>query len=154
MENINIYLYIAFLIGGLIFIGVAMKQYMTAKRAEKTWLTATGVVLNSDIKVHQSRSSRGQTTKYYKLQVSYQYQVKDQTFNGDRLGFGSGNFGKSKANKKFALYPQGAQVTVHYDPIDPSKAVLETEATDGGKFLTLGIFLLAIGVAAIFMFLK
>jgi hypothetical protein len=148
MENFNVILYAAFIIGGLIFIGVAINQYMKAKKAEKTWLTAPGVVLNSDIKVHRSRNSKGQTTTNYELQVSYQYQVKDQTYNGDRLGFGSGNYGKSKANKKIALYPQGAQVTVHYDPADPSKAVLETKATNAGNFLTLGILLIGMGVVA------
>ena len=149
MENFNILLYIAFLIGGLIFIGVAINQYMKAKKAEKTWLTAPGVVLNSDIQVRQSRSSRGQTTRSYLPQVSYQYQVKDQTYSGDRLGFGSGSYGKGKANKIIAVYPQGAQVTVHYDPADPSKAVLETTATDGVKFIALGIILIVMGAVAI-----
>jgi hypothetical protein len=150
MENFNVIFSVAILIGGFIFIGMAINQYLKAKNAERTWLTAVGVVLNSDIKVHQSRNSKGQTTKYYEPLVSYQYQVKDETYNGDRLGFGSGRYGKSKANKKIAIYPQGAQVTVHYNPADPSKAVLETTATDGGKFLALGIILIVLGVMAIF----
>jgi uncharacterized integral membrane protein len=154
MDNFNIIIYVAFLIGGLIFIGVAINQYMKAKKAEKTWLTAPGVVLNSDIQVRQSRSSRGQTTRSYLPQVSYQYQVKDQTYTGDRLGFGSGSYGKGKANKIIAVYPQGAQVTVHYDPADPSKAVLETKATAGGSLLALGIILLVMGVVLIFVLSK
>jgi hypothetical protein len=153
MENFNYIYFLVTLIGGIIFITLAILQYMKAKKAEKTWLTVPGVVLNSDIKVHLSRSSKGQTTKNYEPQVSYQYQVQDQTFNGDRLGFGSGSYGKSKANKKIAIYPQGAQVTVHYDPADPSKAVLETKAMGGGTFLTLGIILMVMGVVAIFRLL-
>ena len=149
MDNSNIIIYVAFLIGGLLFIFLAINQYMKAKKAEKTWLTAPGVVLNSDIQVRQSRSSKGQTTRSYLPQVSYQYQVNDQTYTGDRLGFGSGSYGKGKANKIIAVYPQGAQVTVHYDPADPSKAVLETTATDGVKFIALGIILIVMGAVAI-----
>jgi hypothetical protein len=154
MENINIIWYIALILGGLIFIGVAINQFMKAKKAEKTWLTIPGIVLNSAIKVNRSRNSKGQTTTNYEPQVSYQYQVKDQTYNGDRLGFGKASYGKGKADKKIALYPQGAQVTVHYDPADPSKAVLETKAMGGGLFLTLGIILLVLGIVAIFLLLN
>lgn len=154
MGNINIYLYVALILGGLIFIGVAINQVMKARKAEKTWLTVPGIVLNSAIKVNRSRNSKGQTTTNYEPQVSYQYQVKDQTYNGDRLGFGSGRFGKAKADRKIALYPQGAQVSVHYDPADPSKAVLETKAMGGGLNLTLGIILLVLGIVGIFLSLK
>jgi hypothetical protein len=76
------------------------------------------------MQVRQSRTTKGQTTSNYIPQSSYQFQVKDQIFTGDRLGFGSGSYGKGKANKKLTLYPQEAQVTVHYDPDDPSRAVL------------------------------
>jgi hypothetical protein len=154
MDNFNIYLFIAVLIGGLFFIGMAINQYMKAKKAEKTWLTAPGVVLTSELKVNRSRNSRGQTTTSYIPQVSYQYQVKDQTYNGNRLGFGSTGYGQGKANKKIALYPQGAQVTVHYNPADPSKAVLETKAANFGMYLALGIILLGLGIMGLVLFLK
>jgi hypothetical protein len=154
MENYNVFWFVAIFIGGLIFIGVAINQYMKAKKADKTWLTVPGVVLNSDIRVHRSRSSKGQTTTSYEPQVSYQYQVNLQTYNGDRLGFGSGSYGKAKADRKIAIYPQGAQVIVHYDPADPSKAVLETKAMGGVTFLTLGIILIVMGVWGMFTLMK
>jgi hypothetical protein len=154
MANTNVLIFGVVLLGGLIFLGLAINQYLKAKKAEKSWLTATGVVLNSGVNVHQSRNSKGQTTRSYIPKVNYQYQVKDQTYNGERLGFGSGSFGESKANKKIALYPQGAQVTVHYDPADPSKAVLETKATDFVKYLVFGIILTVLGIVLLFLLLK
>ena len=154
MGNINNFLYIAFILGGIIFIGAAINQIQKAKKAEKTWLTVHGTVLKSSIKVNRNRNSKGQTTTNYEPQVNYQYQVKDQTYSGDRLGFGSGRFGKAKADKKIALYPQGAQVIVHYDPADPSKAVLETKALGGGLNLILGILLLVLGIVGLYLSLK
>lgn len=145
MGNTNLLIFGVVLLGGLIFLGLAINQYLKAKKAEKSWLKTTGVVLNSGVEVRQSRNSKGQKTRSYIPKVSYQYQVKDQTYNSERLGFGSGSFGESKANKKIALYPLGVQVTVHYDPADPSKAVLETKATDFVKFLAFGIILSSIG---------
>jgi hypothetical protein len=152
--NTNMYLFILMLIGGLFFIGLAIRQNMKAKKAEETWLTTTGVVLSSTVKVQRSRNTKGQTRITYIPQVSYQYQVGDQTYTGDRLGFGSGSYGQAKANQKSIDYPQGGQVIVHYDPADPAKAVLETKAQGAGTFIVLGIILLAMGVLGMYVFLR
>jgi hypothetical protein len=150
LVNSNTLLYSGIILGGLVFIFVAINQYQKAKKAEKTWLTAPGVVLNSGVTSHRSRNSKGHTTVSYKPQVSYQYQVKDQTFTSDRLSFGSGSYSQAKAEKKIALYPHGAQVNVHFNPTDPSKSVLETKAASGGIFLTIGIILMVLGAIALF----
>jgi hypothetical protein len=124
-----------------------IRGVMKARKIKKTWLSTPGVVLNSEIKVQQSHSSSGQTTTKYEPQVSYQYQVKDQTYNGNRLGLESLLFlERTTANKKIDVYPQGAQVTVHYDPADPSKAVLETLATGKILMIVIGINIGAIGL--------
>ena len=145
MES-NTLIFGAFILGGVLFIGLAINQFMKARKAAETWPVAAGTVLNSSVQTHTRRNSRGQTTRSYEPRVSYQYQVGGQTFTGERLGFGNASYGQGKADKKIALYPQGAPVSVHYDPADPSKAVLETKAAGGASYLALGIILLVVGV--------
>jgi hypothetical protein len=48
---------------------------------------------------------------------------------------------KESAEQKAALYPVGAQVTVHYDPKNPSQAALEIK-TSSARF--------AVGLALVF----
>ena len=152
MENFSIILYIIFIIGGLIFFALAINQFRKAKKAAETWLTASGVVLDSSVTVHRSRTSKGNTSISYKPQVNYEYQVKDQKYSSDRIGFGSTSYSlRGKADKAIANYLQGAQVTVYYDPADPSKAVLETKAMGGVSFIVLGVILLVMGLIAIFV---
>ena len=155
MENFSIILYSVIVISGLIFFALAILQYMKAKKAAETWLTASGVVLDSSVTVHRGRTSKGHTTVSYKPQVNYEYQVKDQKYNNDRIGFGTAAYSfKGKADKVIANYMRGTQVTVHYDPADPSKAVLETKAMGGMSFIILGVILLATGLFAIFLLPK
>jgi hypothetical protein len=144
METIVLILDVVLLLAGLVMIGLVINLFMKAKKAKKTWLTAPGVVLNSYIQIHQSRYSRGQT-KTFEPRINFQFQVGDLTYTGDRLGFGSASSSAAKANKKMALYPQGAQVTVHYDPARPSKAVLETKVTVAAGLLFPGILCTLMG---------
>jgi hypothetical protein len=69
-----------------------------------------------------------------------------QTFNGDQIGFGNGSYGSAKAEKMIAPYQEGAQVNVHYDPADPSKAVLETRDLSSGSMFIYGSIMLSLGV--------
>jgi hypothetical protein len=154
MQNYNVLLYVAFIIGGLVFIGAAINQYMKAKKAEKTWLTVPGAVLNSEVKISRHHGSKGRTTVTYEPTVSYQYKIKNQSYNGNHIGFGTTTYSKGKAEKIIALYPMGSPVTVHYDPADPSQAVLETKAKAGVTFLALGIILIVLGVFSLVRFTK
>jgi hypothetical protein len=151
MENFNIIFYSVIVLGGLVFFALAINQFRKAKKAAETWLTTYGVVLDSSVTVHRSRSSKGNTTVSYKPQVNYEYLVKDQKYSTDRIGFGSSAYSiRGKADKVIANYLQGTKVIVHYDPADPSKAVLETKAMGGVNFIILGVILLAMGLIAIF----
>ena len=52
---------------------------------------------------------------------------------------------KSLAWKAGRVTAEGAPVTVHYDPANPAKAVLETKSVGGGNFIALGIILITTG---------
>ena len=136
---------VVFLIVGLVLLLVGINQGKKAKAAE-AWPTVTGVILSSGLQESRSYDSdSNSTTINYKPQVQYQYSLMGQSFQGDRLAFGNMSYDYNTASKKIAPYPQGASVTVHYDPSDPSKAVLETKAAGGVLLLIMGILFLVIG---------
>jgi hypothetical protein len=144
-------IYIAFIVLGVFFIGMAIMQQLKAKKAEKTWPTAPGVILSSIVGTHLSHSSRGGTTTQYMPEVAYEYQVNEITYKGSSVGFGKSTTSSRKATEIVSRYPQGTAVSVHYDPQDPAKAVLETKAYSFGSNLALGIIIAVMGVVLAFI---
>lgn len=148
--DIMVILYVATFIAGFVFIGMAISQYLKAKKAETTWPTAGGVVLESMVKsARQNRSSSTSSERYW-AKVSYQYQVNGQSYTCDQLNFGNATLSENKAKAKVDLYPRGANVTVHYDPANPAKAVLETKASGFTPMLLAGIMLIVLGLMIAF----
>ena len=141
----------AFIVVGLIFILVSLIQRKNAKKAEE-WPTIPGVVLSTGLQEQHSYDSDSGSSTTYKPVVQYQYSIMGQKYNGDRVTFGSVSYDYNTAAKKIAAYPQGASVIVHYDPNDPSKAVLEAKSASGWIFLVLGVIFVVTGIlAAIFL---
>ncbi len=62
--------------------------------------------------------------------MSYSYEVGGTVFNGDRIHYGhdsiDNTYLEGAAEKRLEPYRIGGAVTVHYNPNDPSQAVLET----------------------------
>ena len=134
------------IIGGLLTIIFGLLQAQKAKKASQTWSTAEGEILDSHLQKHKNRSSRGVSVTTYSPEVSYRYTVNGQVYTGNKFGFGSGTFAEKKANEKIAPYAAGTKATVHYDPAEPSKAVLETTATSKGSAVLLGGMLIVLGI--------
>ena len=146
MDNFNFVLAAIPILVGLVIIGLVLNLNMKAKKAAKNWLTAPGVIISSDLDLQSSRGT-GVPTQYFKPIVSYSYQVGAQSYQGERLDFASRAYrSETKAKQRIAAFQQGAQVTVHYDPVDPSKAVLEPTAAGNGLLIILGIALILTGV--------
>jgi hypothetical protein len=57
----------------------------------------------------------------------YSYQAGGRSYEGNRIAPGP-EVGGTGAPKRSAEYKKGSQVTVFYNPNDPSDAVLETKA--------------------------
>jgi hypothetical protein len=146
MDSTTLLIKLAAIAGGIIFIIIGIAQKRKAQKAAETWLAVPGVILSSGVNEHHSRNSKGHTTTTYRPYVSYQYEVMGQPYTGNQIGFGTAGYGHGKAMSIIAAYPQGAPVTVHYDPADPAKAVLETKDVGGGSFVIIGIIFLVVGV--------
>ena len=66
----------------------------------------------------------------------YEYNVSGQTQSSNDIAFGDyGSSDPSHARSIVNKYPAGSDVTVHFSPSDPSKAVLETGISGQSFFL-------------------
>jgi hypothetical protein len=133
---------------GLLGIGLiilAIVQRYKAKAAE-AWPTVPGVILSSGLSRHDSYDADTGTSTSFKPEVQYQYSVMGQNFVGDQISFGNVSYSYNIAAKKIAPYPQGTQVLVHYNPSDPSKAVLETKSAGGVVLIIVGAVFIVIAI--------
>ena len=129
---------------GLIVLAVVQQRKANATKA---WPTAPGVILSSRLESHYSHDSDGGSSITYSPEVEYSYTVDGQMHIARQLAVGKANYDHFVASRKLTPYPQGAQVTVHYDPADPNNAVLETKAAGGVVLLTIGFIFAGVGVA-------
>ncbi len=113
-------------------------------------MTTPGKVTDSRVASHTSFRNGRQTTQIAAV-VKYEYQLMGQSYESDTLGFGNPAGGRKKANAKVAEYPVGSTVTVHYDPADPSKGVLETKAYGFVTYLLIAAFLIVVGVVGLIL---
>lgn len=151
MTIVNIILLVVVVAAGGFFLVYGIRQLQTARTARMTWPTTQGVVTASGMESFDGPSKKGRATTRYMLQVFYQYKVGEQMLEGRQIAFGGTSYGLVTAHEKLRIYPQGAVVTVYYDPSDPSKAVLEPEAVGIGSYFVLGIVILVFGSLAILL---
>ena len=124
-------------------------------RAANGWSVATGKVLVADVESFQEMESSASgslhSTTTYRPSVVYSFEANGQQFISDRVGFGAAASGTVAGSvpwfvsQQAAKYPVGSQVTVYYNPQNPTESVLERRAT--GSLLLLGIIVALWGLA-------
>jgi hypothetical protein len=108
----------------LLFLLSNRRDAMKAAR----WPTATGTVLSSkSVSRRVLAPGRGNVTmEVWSPLVEFSYRVGGRDYHGARIAFGAAvSGGRDLAEATVARYPTGSAVTVHYDPANPSFAVLE-----------------------------
>jgi hypothetical protein len=120
-----------------------------------SWPTTPGICYEHDINRSWSRPHN-----HYYAELTYKYTVDGVRYTSDDICFfqeyncGFGKHQPEEAQALLDLYPQGSQVTVSYDPEDPSRATLQPEDVtpelraemsdhfrDGGLFLVAALVL-------------
>jgi Protein of unknown function (DUF3592) len=121
---------------------VAGSTCLTIARVMQTarWPTVAGVVTAVSLSPTIVVPSRWPLAQRGRIYVSYMYRVSDREYRGTRLSAALPS-PRDATRHAFAKYATGNAVTVHYDPTDPSMAVLET-AVPGPLILE---FLLGVG---------
>ncbi len=108
-------------------------------KASVDWPTTKGVVVSAE--VIRNRSDDGVT---YRPEVLFEYTVDGEKYQQNHIRY-DGDVSTSSitySNKMVRKYKPGTEVVVHYDPAEPTEAVLEPGTTWSSYFL--------IGFGAIF----
>jgi len=143
----NILVGIAMIGGGayLMFLGTKIKKKI--KQAH-TWPTAQGTITKLK-RIGQGPKVVG-TDDYrqYMLRVSYDYDVKGETFTNDRAVFGSEIEVKAEVDEFCQRFQEGKEVKVPYNPKDPQDSVLMVDRPGGkqSREYYFGVFLIFFGV--------
>jgi hypothetical protein len=95
----------------------------------KAWPIATGRIVSSRTESYRKLvGSPARHVTFYQAVVEYSYQANGRDYHSTRLSFGAEQSGSQElAEAKAARYTKGSDVTVHYDPKNPSNAVLEVK---------------------------
>jgi hypothetical protein len=108
---------------GMVGIGVVLLVFGAYTRVQslrsRSWPVVAGVITES--RVRSSRSTGGESS--HSARIAYRYIVNGKTYNGDTISYAKGLF--EGASVQVSRYPQGSVVGIHYDPTDPSSAVLD-----------------------------
>tara|TARA_B110000459_G_scaffold203300_1_gene259261 strand:- start:89 stop:715 length:627 start_codon:yes stop_codon:yes gene_type:complete len=84
------------------------------------WEPVDGIVENSYV----STSTDGEGGTTYCLHVDYQYTVDGRTYDGERISYTAENSCNSWSANSDDEYPEGKEITVYYNPTNPSESVL------------------------------
>ncbi|MEJ2551077.1 MAG: DUF3592 domain-containing protein [Anaerolineales bacterium] len=145
------------LIFGLVFTAIGLfalvrgvVHYRTGK-ASAAWPAVEGRVADATVEVSVSTDSDGMTSRQYTPHVVYTYSIGGQQYSSDQVNIGSKWHYPTRARAEAKLnYQTGQRVNVHYNPENPSQAVLEPGSTRGAwGTLLIGIVFSAAGVAIV-----
>jgi Protein of unknown function (DUF3592) len=132
--------------------GILMLLFLVSNRraalAAARWPTTTGTILSSTAEAQRVFAPGGRTTTqvWWPL-VEYSYTVDGRSYYSSRLAFGANVGGaRTLAEATVARYPGGSQVTVYFDPANPSSSVLEPRIAFAWftLVLTIGFFAAAL----------
>lgn len=134
--------------------------------ASENWPPTTGTV--RDASVITLRIPRGKTSLTgYRARIEFEYVVAGTTYRGNHLNFCQPpSLEKQAVETQLTQYPIGTRVEVRYDPVDPTRSVLEPGHAEACEpllaaawrelLLSLGLLglLALIGVAAVWELLR
>jgi hypothetical protein len=130
----------------LIFGGAGIFAIYTGRKsvrqadASQGWPATTGKITDAHVSYSSGMDSDGDSTDSYSACVSYEYQVLGQLYTGTKISFGfaKAHNSRGQAENDLARYPLGSQVTIYYDPSNPTEAVLERKAGNSVLATILG----------------
>jgi hypothetical protein len=122
---IHILAVVLILVGiGLTFTGI---YSIVEASKSKRWPSAPGAISKSEVK-----ETRWGDVVEFSTDIEYTYTVGDKHYLASRVTWAPENLSdikKEEVIKKVLDYPAGKQVTVFYDPVDPTIAVLDGSLT-------------------------
>jgi len=150
----------------LLLLGLALTGFgvvfVSEANESNEWPVVDGNVQNVLVRWTTSSSDgdSANPNREYHYEVTYEYIVNDQVYTADRYSLGSGSNAADRSYNEeeqarsaaFAAYQPAQSVPVHYDPADPSSAVLSPGANWGTYVPLIMGLLLLLGGAGVFWF--
>jgi hypothetical protein len=135
--------------------GAGIGQYVQTRhlaRESERWPSAPGTITRSAVGVGTRERENGKSYNVYSADIGYSYRIGNSDYRGHVVGWGWDAYYGSpdSAEAAIAKYPKGANVIVHYDPLDPERAVLDPQAPTG-RAAPLLFGLVFGGVGALFL---
>ena len=120
------------LLGGVLL--YSGNQALSSARATADWARTAGRVLASSVE-----STPLETSQAYHPLIVYEYRLQGLVLHGTRLSLGEHAFSRyTEAQAVVNRYPVGRAVTVYYNPLSVTDAVLEP-GSRGWPYVILGI---------------
>jgi hypothetical protein len=139
-----------FSVVAICFALAALMIFFAARRYAKQaagWPSVQGRVISSEVESFQERDDDGRYHTSYRPVVEYAYEVHGLMLHGNQIKLITQVSGsEGLAARTVAKYPKDSAVAVHYDPADPTVAVLENSG--GGAWLAAIIALAVFALAA------
>jgi len=104
---------------------VAAATKLVELRQAKSWVAATGRILSSGVETRRRQFGDEPEELKDVPAVKYEFKVGGRTIDGTRVSIG--DEGGLDMDAVLKRYPAGAEVTVYYDPRDPTRCVLERD---------------------------
>ena len=104
--------------------------------SQAKWPVVQGKIVSSVANSHRTYGSRRGSSRSDRSEVDYSYLVSGQNFQASQ----------HKSGWKFShKYPKGTMVSIHYDPTNPSKSILEPLLFEGRAYTWVG-FVFCVGI--------
>lgn len=112
-----------------------------------TWLPTQGIVISSEIQEHNAINPKNNKTVFTPV-VRYQYTCVGRSYTGFRISFHSQEYSRAEAQMIADRYTPGNSVTLYYDPLHPSEAVLEQNRDNSQVLRNSGLMLIFLGITS------
>ncbi len=119
---------------------VASLTLMSASRKARGWPVVTGRIVERSVGP-STTTGASRPGRYFEPRVTYDYTVDGKAYQGHRIGMTTEAYDEDKARRVVRELPD--TVEVHYDPSNPSDAVLQPSA------IGMGLLILIFGAIAV-----
>ena len=136
---------VAIIFGGLVVAAIAFNDVFHGV-ASKQWPTAQASLSEAEVvRVRSwSRSSSGRGYYWYRVHVTYDYTVNGHLYSSRLISFGR-EWSLTARGQVDAIRKESPNLA-HYDPVDPSRAVLHPGITYGAtKWFLIGLASMGFG---------
>jgi Tfp pilus assembly protein PilV len=107
-----------------IAIGLGMLYYARSASAKAqqslSWPQAEGAISHSAVLQQMQQTSSSNNAATYKADVTYRYKVQGRDYSSERITLADFSSSTGRAQGIVDRYPDGATVTVYYNPVNPN----------------------------------